>query len=512
MTAVPIKEALDGLCRSNLPVILFVGHGIGGGVGRHIEELAAGLKGAAEILLLEPVAKVGLSLRSMNTARGLQLWFDAAADWEALVQILRAIAVDRVHFHHIDGLPQTVLNLPKALSCPHDVTLHDYFPACPNYHLTDGNGRYCGQDPECTRCVELRDVQWPVSIQQWRRLFGVLLAEASRVIAPSCDTATRLRRFFPYVTPVVWHHPERWPEASLLPLRVLVLGAISREKGVDVLQSCVQDANMRRLPLHFRVLGYLGKPISPWPRSHLSVAGEYRDGDLEYLVDVEHGDAIFFPSQCPETYSYTLSAALNSGLPIVATDLGAFPERLAGHANATVVRWNASAGEMNDAILASVPARTRTTSTRPLTSFEDYRERYMLGVDRRPAPREVLPTIHEAWSHKPQLAQQQHPFAFLYEDGVLCGKASSLEMLRQYAYDPDRAQAAADARFRELTRAYYSLREEQQNRPAGLRETLQPSPRLLELERELNRLRNSRSWRLTAPLRALAHGLRRFRK
>ena len=39
-------------------------------------------------------------------------------------------------------------------------------------------------------------------------------------------------------------------------------------------------------------------------------------------------DAILFPAQCPETYSYTLTAAIASGLPIIATKIGSFPERL----------------------------------------------------------------------------------------------------------------------------------------------------------------------------------------
>ena len=39
---------------------------------------------------------------------------------------------------------------------------------------------------------------------------------------------------------------------------------------------------------------------------------------------------MWFPAQWPETYSYTLSAAIDAGLPIVATRIGAFPERLEG--------------------------------------------------------------------------------------------------------------------------------------------------------------------------------------
>lgn len=41
-------------------------------------------------------------------------------------------------------------------------------------------------------------------------------------------------------------------------------------------------------------------------------------------------DLIWFPAQWPETYSYTLSACLLGGWPVVAPDLGAFAEKVKG--------------------------------------------------------------------------------------------------------------------------------------------------------------------------------------
>jgi hypothetical protein len=65
---------------------------------------------------------------------------------------------------------------------------------------------------------------------------------------------------------------------------------------------------------------------------------------------------IWFPAQVPETYSYTLSVAMTTGLPIVASDLGALPERLANYPHAVIVPWNAPAGRWND-ILCNVGER-----------------------------------------------------------------------------------------------------------------------------------------------------------
>ncbi len=61
--------------------------------------------------------------------------------------------------------------------------------------------------------------------------------------------------------------------------------------------------------------------------------------------------SLFFPSQVPESYSYTLTKAMESGLPIVATAIGALPERLHGHPLATLVAVDASAQAFNDALL-----------------------------------------------------------------------------------------------------------------------------------------------------------------
>ena len=57
---------------------------------------------------------------------------------------------------------------------------------------------------------------------------------------------------------------------------------------------------------------------------------------------------IFFPGQCPETYSYTLSYALATGLPIVAPRLGALSERLTDYPQAWLVDWDLPVAECND--------------------------------------------------------------------------------------------------------------------------------------------------------------------
>ena len=43
---------------------------------------------------------------------------------------------------------EAVLDLPGRLGVGHDVTLHDYLAVCPQHHLADADGRYCGEPDE----------------------------------------------------------------------------------------------------------------------------------------------------------------------------------------------------------------------------------------------------------------------------------------------------------------------------------------------------------------------------
>lgn len=442
-----MTEALGRLAGSRLPRLLFVSHAFGGGVGRHIEDLARALEGDAEILLVQPFRKSFIALRWLRAGESLTLWFHAADDWKRMLELLAAIGIDRVHFHHVHGWPQAVLDLPARLACPYDITLHDFFPACPEYHFTVADARFCGGDARCQRCLEARPAQWPLSIDAWRGLFAGVLAGAGRVIAPSRDAAARLGTFFPEVRTEVWPHLYEPGPTPGIALRILVPGAISPEKGLDLLEACVADAAERRLPLHFRVLGYTARPIPAWPLKPYSLTGEYPEGRLAELLALERGDAIFFPAQCPETFSYTLSACLDTPLAIVATDLGALPERLARRANARIVPWNSTARAVNDVFMQIAPASTPASPDIDAVSAASYRERYAAALPAQARPASpALPALEAHWLEQPDEALHPWTLAALFDDAIGCGRASSLEILRRQTREADAQLEAARAR------------------------------------------------------------------
>jgi glycosyltransferase involved in cell wall biosynthesis len=350
------------------PAIVFIAHAWGGGIRKHMTDLESLVQDRVDVLYIEPADATTVKLHRRG---GFATWFRLPDDLPLLAQTLRVLGAARLHFHHVHGLPQSILQLPAQSGLPYDCTLHDYWPICPQYHLAGENGRYCGEaGPDgCRRCVDAHPAQWNLDIDGWRAVMAKLLRGADRVIAPSKDVAARITRYVPGLAIDVWPHPESPVPVAQPVVRVVTLGVLSPEKGLDVVAGCAADARRRGLPLSFRVLGSTTAPLARYPDVPLSVHGSYDDGQLPQLLAAEHADVLFFPAQIPETYSYTLSIAIAWRTPIVASALGAFTERLAGHPRTRLLPWDAAPSEWNDALIDAAcavraPAPAHAADTR----------------------------------------------------------------------------------------------------------------------------------------------------
>ncbi len=496
------REALARIGGAGRPAIVMVAHGWGGGVRRHVDDLAALIADRCEVFHLLPAGGGQVALHRHGGA--LALYFTLPADGAALAALLRSLSVVRFHFHHVHGLPQSVFELPRSTGVPYDCTLHDYFAFCPQHQLVDVAGRYCGEPDEagCRDCLAQRAPQWPLDIVEWRELFGGFLAGAERVIAPVEDVRRRFRRHFANLPIVVWPHPE--PAAALpgRPCRVATLGLLSPAKGLDVVVGCAEDARARSLPLSFRIIGATTTPLPELPGGLLSSTGEYEDVELPGLLAAEAPDVLLFAAQWPETYSYTLSAALAAGLPIVASAFGAFAERLAGDPHARLLPWDAPAAVWNDALLEAAAARAPraaagATGATGASPPEAYVARYLDALPSTPEPaRTPLPEL-DSRHFQPPVAADPQPLSLpeLYRAGVLCGLAEArAEFVRRIDVaerDLQRENGLRERERRDMQREY----ERQQFLLVAARE------RVAALE-------SSTSWRLTAPLRSVIHRMK----
>ncbi len=359
----PAREArlavdLARVRAANRPVILAVLHGLGGGTERHVTELAAHLNGQASFFALYPGTNGDTLLKLIGPGEAFQLTFRLPEEFDSLLDALRGIGIAHIHYHHLLGHSPLVRDIPSRLGLAFDFTAHDFYALCPQISLTDRNDRYCGElgPQQCRDCLRHTPVPGGADIETWRSNWGSWLTRARYVFAPSRDTARRIATLAPQANTVALPHPDivaisdlphpmPHPLDSAQPLRVAIIGALSPIKGADILEKVAIESARGKHPIEFHLLGYAYRKLRTQPRAALTVHGAYEENELSTLLDWLKPDIVWFPSQVPETYSYTLSACLQHGLPVAATDLGAFPERLASRAWSWICPWQSSPAE-----------------------------------------------------------------------------------------------------------------------------------------------------------------------
>nr|WP_242482460.1 glycosyltransferase [Thiocystis violacea] len=345
----PARQRLDLerlIARAREDNVLIVCHNRGGGAERHVQEDTRRLQTQGKgVFYMRPdrTRPTHVRLGHPSCRALLNVPTDALSDTHVLADRLRALRIRRIHSHGLIDFaaeaPDQLLMLARTLDVPLDVDIHDYKVICPRINLADRQGRYCGEHGEsaCDQCLAQEGNDFGVtSIRTWREMHHRVLQAAERVWVPSSDAATRLLRYYPDLNLSVVPHEEIDPSRLTLteprlrggePLRIVVIGAIGKLKGYDVLLACARDARQRRLPLEYHLLGYSIKD-APLLEAGVQMTGRYLDQEVDARLKAIAPHVVWFPYTWPETYSYTLSFALRGGYPVFAFDLGAIAERV----------------------------------------------------------------------------------------------------------------------------------------------------------------------------------------
>lgn len=378
----PLAEARRGLdlarwggARRKGESVLLITHGDGGGVEQRVQQACATHReaGRRPIILRPGRTPDGHLLASLeDEARGhfANLGFRMPEERPALLRLLRAARVTTIEVHHLLDHHPAVQELPEELGVSCEVHVHDYAWFCPRIALVGADRRYCGEPPPegCEACVAdagrfiTDDIPVTSLIQRSARFLG----SARRVIAPSADAASRMRRHFPQLRPLVVPHEDdgELPSAAAIPgrshRRVCVLGAIGLHKGYDVLLACARDSAARDLELEFVVVGTTIDDARLLATGRVFITGRYDRGEVVSLIGAQQAGYALLPSIWPETWCLGLTELWRAGLNVAAFDIGAPAERIGRTGRGMVLPLGLPAAKINDALVAALsPKRDR---------------------------------------------------------------------------------------------------------------------------------------------------------
>lgn len=318
------------------PVILIITHNLGGGTEVHVQQLISNLSDQLEFLILRPIEnKVELTIPKIGDHQKIIL---SSSSLQDLVDILKSAGVSRAHIHHVMNYNMDIYKLINMLNIPFDFTVHDYYSICPQITMLNSNtNQFCNEPTEyyCNQCIINSNKHFARDIITWRNKHQWLLNNADRVICPSIDAKNRIEKFCNANHSIFIPHEkeskskERFNIRNLgddQNLRICILGTLAFHKGANLVSRMLEYLSSEKIKII--LIGSSEPMISPKNPNFYYETGKYSDDNLQDLIEDNEPHLIWFPAPWPETYSYTLSAAIDSGYPIVATNIGAFTERL----------------------------------------------------------------------------------------------------------------------------------------------------------------------------------------
>lgn len=335
-------------------ICLHISHAWGGGILRYMEDLSA-LTASHEAPLWLRISDATIELQVPH-ARGIApLRFDGLEDLSALRDCMRKIAPDHFHLHNVHSGAAVVRRLFEDSQARLDVTLHDFHLFTPHVHLADETGKLAAIPSPAA--IDALPSEKRAALHAWQSSHRWAWEGARRIIAPSKAAADIAEEIMPGLKGKVmtaWHPEPDVPEALGAheaerhvsgPLRVLILGNVLRIKGWKTAWETAEYCRERHIGLDFLWLGLNIEKQTTAFASNFRNYGGYHSDEAPAIIRAYQPHVIWFPSQVPETYCYTLSEAMRLRRPIVASALGAFTERLEDRPYTKLVRHDAPAEE-----------------------------------------------------------------------------------------------------------------------------------------------------------------------
>ncbi|WP_196137746.1 glycosyltransferase [Aliikangiella sp. G2MR2-5] len=337
------EQLLDNAKIEGRRKVLHVTHSLGGGTEyamQSIIEVSSKFEVQSYILRAEQGGRVWIL---QNCPQSLCMEFDCLTDLEQLIDVLKKLEINLIHFHQLLEFDRRIFDLPRLLNVSYDIALHDYYLICPRVNMLRDKDEYCGGPSDaCLKCVTSYGCH-PASNKQigsekeyteYWRLSQQFMNGARKLIAPTKGVQEKFSRCYDGNNIEVKAHPETRIERYLRldtanqTIKVAILGAIGVHKGVLKLIEILKYAHREKLPIQFVLFGYVSEHLISSLHPNLTITGKYKQSELTHLIDKYGCDRALFLSPWPETFSYTLSEAYEHGLYPIAYDLGAFSDRI----------------------------------------------------------------------------------------------------------------------------------------------------------------------------------------
>lgn len=229
---------------------------------------------------------------------------------------------------------------------------HDFYALCPSFNLINCEGQYCHLKYRegCQHCIEkLINFSGENSnraflacngeILEWRKQWNDFFCfTADEIVAFSDSTKSLFLDVYPEIENkivVIPHDVKKLNKAVVRNhsgVNIAFLGNMNLySKGSQLIREMIQ--NNKDTDIHFFIVGSFDNA----PKN-VVVTGAYRKEELPEIFSKLSIDVVFITSIWPETFSYTTSESISTGVSVVCYDFGAPAERVSNYEKGLVLK------------------------------------------------------------------------------------------------------------------------------------------------------------------------------
>ena len=285
-------------------------------------------------------AKIG-QITAVSVPQGIDL------DWryhdehihELFLRYIQFINADLIHFHSIQRLTASVMDVASKLKIPHVVTLHDSWWLCDRQFMINNNQLDCEQyqvDPlVCSKCLDdnnnsiLRRLSLSEKLNKADKLLGVSDYQCSLYINNGFESVS-LHKNGIVKNEISANCPKTAGGSKNLEnrgkLKLAYVGGICVHKGYYFLKSVIENLFLENCEFILVDLNLSNKEErqEKWGKNVIKFIGKIDfDKMIEFYQDI---DVLLVPSMWRESFGLISREALVQGVWVVASNSGGLVE------------------------------------------------------------------------------------------------------------------------------------------------------------------------------------------
>lgn len=258
---------------------------------------------------------------------------------EMLDTIICDYGISAIHIHHMKGHYFDVVDLVEEHKLSLFFSIHDYYSVCPIINKLYKGKTYCGipTESQCRECLNFSLClnQNKSIIHNWRKVWRRLFSVSTRIFAPSNSARDEVLKTYQDLKITVIEHGIDLEKLESKKIKekeeifdIAFVGVMAEHKGRDILLHLARKKSWRNVRIH--LFGSIQEKELNSNRFFIN-HGSYVREELPNLLKENNIKLVCLFSICPETYSYTLTESVASGIPVLGIDLGAVGERIRRH-------------------------------------------------------------------------------------------------------------------------------------------------------------------------------------